>query len=205
MKMYKHSVIIAVLLLTAYSAICQQGSKSVELNYTVGIPTGNFKNLTDKTSFRGFEVAYLFGITDQISLGLQIGFQDFYQKYPRQTYSEPGYDLSAVITSSVQTVPIMLKAKYILSANGFLQPYASLAAGGNIISYEKYYGEFVDSKTSFGFAAQPELGIHIPFGKGKRSGFHVAAGYNYMPFTFNDANGLRHALVKAGVSIEVND
>jgi hypothetical protein len=205
MKRFKQIIVLVLVSTLSLTVASQQGSKTMTLSYTVGIPTGNLKSSIDKPSFRGFEAAYLYQATDQLALGLQVGYQDFYQKYPRQVFSEAGYDLSAVITNSVQTIPVMVKESYGLSPQKAIQPFVSLAAGGNVISYEKYYGEFVDSKTKFGFAAQPEAGIHIPFGSGKQSGFHVAAGYNFMPFTFNEVKGLSHIVLKAGVRFSVND
>jgi outer membrane protein W len=179
----------------------QQGAWKLNPEYSVAIPIGGLKNLTDKTSLRGWNVSAMYGITDQASVGLSTGFQDFYQKYPRAIFHEPGSDLSAVITNSIQVIPVMLKAKYQFSQQGFIQPYASVAAGGNFIQYQKYYGQFVDSRSKFGFAAQPELGINIPVGEFKRTGINVAAAYNFMPFKYNDADGLNHISVKAGINI----
>jgi outer membrane protein W len=179
----------------------QEGLWKINPEYSVAIPTGALKNLTDKTSLRGWNVSALYGVTDQLSVGLATGFQDFYQKYPRTVFHEPGSDFSAVITNSIQVIPIMLKAKYQFSQQGFVQPYASLAAGGNFVQYQKYYGQFVDSRSKFGFAAQPELGINIPIGEMKRTGINLAAAYNFMPFKYNDADGFNHISLKAGVNI----
>ena len=87
----------------------QQGTKKFEINYTVGVPTGNLKNVISQTSWRGGEGALMFGLTDQLSLGLQAGYQDFYQKFPREIISEAGSDISAVITNSIQVIPGMIK------------------------------------------------------------------------------------------------
>jgi hypothetical protein len=205
MKTHQYWLLSLIALMVGITSRSQQGEKKLELNYTAGIPTGNLKNLTDQVSWRGMEGAFLYGVTDQISVGLETGFQDFYQKFPRKVFSESGADLSAVITNSIQVLPIMVKGRYRFSPAGAVEPYVSLAAGGNMISYEKYYGQFVDEKTSFGFAAQPELGLRIPVGASKRSGFHLAAAYNFMPFRYNDADGLSHAVLKAGFSFGLNE
>ncbi len=188
-------------LVVASVASAQQGSAKLEINYSAAVPVGNLKTLTNNVSVRGVQGSLMFGISDKFSLGVQSGFQDFYQKYPREVHTESGYGLSAVITNSIQVTPLMAKAKYRFSTTGIVQPYVSFAAGGNLISYNKYYGQFVDGKTSIGFAAQPELGINIPIGVAKRSAFNLSAGFNYMPFKYNDADGLHHASIKAGFSI----
>ena len=179
----------------------QQGAWKFDLGYSVGIPLAEFKNLTDQPSGRGWNAAVLYGATDRLSLGLTSGFQDFYQKYSRTVLHDEGSDLSAVITNSVQTIPVMLKAKYIFSREGTIRPFGSIAAGVNFARYEKYYGQFVDSYSKVGFAARPELGIHLPIGAMKRTGLELAAAYNIMPFKYNDADGFNYVGIKLGVSI----
>jgi hypothetical protein len=179
----------------------QQGSWKFTPSYSVAVPVGDFKNLVSETSIRGWNAEAMYGITDQVSLGVSGGFQDFYQRYPREVLHGGGSDISAVITNSVQVIPIMLKGRYFISNEGVLQPFASLAAGGNIIQYQKYYGQFVEGKTKFGFAAQPEIGAYVPLGAMKRIGLNISGAYNIMPFKYNDANGLSNIAFKAGLSI----
>ena len=192
--------IVTALLLMGVGLMAQQGQFRAELNYTVGLPAGNLKQLADKASFRGGEVAFMYGVTDNASVGLQFGMQDFYQKFPRTIIHESGQDISAVITNSIQVMPIMAKGSWRFGEAGSIQPFVALAAGGNIIQYRKFYGEFSDSRNKFGFAAQPSAGVHVPIGR-MGGGLHLAAGFNYMPFKYNDADGLHHGQVKIGASI----
>jgi len=201
MKQFKFVIAVSCILFFQSSVWSQQGTWRLDLNYKVGIPTGNLKNLTDETSLRGWSGFLSHGINDRLAVGLETGFQDFYQQYPRQIIHESGSDLSAVITNSIQTIPVLVKAKYKLTEGGPLQPFAALGVGGNLIQYRKFYGQFSESYSKIGFAAQPELGIHAPVGKAKRLGVQLAAAYNIMPFQDNDADGLNHVSVKAGLSI----
>ena len=182
-------------------ASSQQGTVKLNLAYKAAMPLGNFKNIADKVSFNGWEAGLMYGITDQISLGVQTGFQDFYKKYDREVLHEPGSDLSAVITNSVQLMPLLVKGSYAFSENNVVRPYVALGVGGNLVQYRKYYGQFADSRSKLSFMAQPELGITMPVGPYKRTGLFLAASYNYIPFMYNDANGFSHAAIKAGVTI----
>jgi hypothetical protein len=201
MKQIKCSSILVTLLLVGSIAYSQRGTVKLEAAYKAAIPLGNFKNITTETSGRGWEAAVLYSITDAASAGLQTGFQDFYQKYDRQVFHGQGSAVSAVVTNSVQVIPLLLKGKYLLTQNSTVQPFASLGIGAALVQYRKYYGQFADSRSKVGFAAQPEIGVHIPVGRYKRAGIQVAAGYNYIPYKASDANGLHHASVKAGVAI----
>jgi hypothetical protein len=201
MKQIKYSFILFSLLLAGSIAYGQKGTVKLDAAYKAAIPLGNFKNLTTETSGRGWDAAVLYSITDAASVGLQTGFQDFYQKYDRQVMHGQGSAVSAVITNSVQVIPLLLKGKYLLTQNSTVQPFASLGVGAALVQYRKYYGQFADSRTKVGFAAQPELGVYIPVGRYKRAAVQIAAAYNYIPYKANDANGLHHASVKAGVVI----
>ena len=194
-------IIILSIIFFQTNLFSQQGAWKLSPGYSVAIPMGGLKNLVDETSTRGWNASVMYGITDKASVGIASGFQDFYQKYPRETLHDQGSDLSAVISNSIQVIPIMLKGKYNFSNEGVIQPFAALATGGNFIQYQKYYGQFVDSRSKFGFAAQPEIGLHIPISKMRKIGLDVAAAYNIMPFKYNDADGLNHIAVKAGINI----
>lgn len=200
--MNRYKIIIGILLITLSSGKLwsQQGAVKLDINYKAAIPLGNLRNVVNNPSGRGWDAAVMYGITDKISIGLGTGSQDFYQKYPREVLHESGSDISAVITNSIQTAPILAKGKYNFSQSGMIRPFAAIGAGANFIHYRKYYGEFVDEDSHIGFAAQGELGLQVPFGSSRVSGFHIAAGYNYMPYKYNDVNGLDNVFFKAGLT-----
>src|SRR5919206_875954 len=108
MKTQKYILGLICLLLIQGYAWSQQGVLKANINYAVGIPTGSFKTVTNEVSPRGWSASVLYGVTDNLSLGLGTGYQDFYQRYPRQITYTSGSDLSAVVTNSVQVTPILL-------------------------------------------------------------------------------------------------
>lgn len=187
-------------LLLCGAAWGQQRTLKLNLDYSVGIPTGNLKTLTPEVSGRGWGMGLMYGISDRFSVGIGGGFQDFYQKYPRQVMHQSGSDISAVVSYSLQTIPVLVKGKYAFQGNGMLRPYVGVGVGANYIRHRKFYGQFAESYTKIGFAAQPELGLQVPVGRAKTSDVHIAAGYNIMPYEQSEVKGLHHAFVKAGFS-----
>ncbi|MEI6946171.1 outer membrane beta-barrel protein [Paraflavisolibacter sp. H34] len=201
MKVFQYSFLLLLLAGMQTGASAQQRRLTAGIGHTTGIPAGNFREITNKPSGRGFEVHLQYGVSDRLSVGAQTGFQDFYQKFPRQLLHSPGSDVSAVISNSVQVIPLMAKGRYRFTTAGAVEPYAALAVGGSLISYQQLYGEVTaDQRSKVGFAAQPELGVRLPVGINKSSGFYLAAGYNYMPFRYHEVDGLSHAVIKAGFS-----
>lgn len=169
----------------------QQGVTKLNIGYNIASPLGSFKDEVNKTSYRGWTANVLYGITDKISVGLGTGYQDFYQKYPRANYKlNDGGDVSAVVSNSIQVVPILATGQYNFIPNGVVQPYAGVGVGGNLVFYRQFLGEFANSKTKFGFAVRPEAGVYIPFGKNSMTGITLNANYNYMPFNFNGVKQL---------------
>ena len=192
-----------VLLCCSAGAFAQEkGVLTLQLNYSVGIPTGSFKDVIANNSYNGFGGALMYHFSNSFSLGLETGSQQFYQKTARQLYkSADGSDVSAVFSNSVQLVPVMVRAQYNFLPHGYIRPYIGLSAGGNVINYSQYAGEFTnDSKNRFGFAARPEAGFYIPFGKYSRAGFSLGAGYNVMPFNYNGISNFNNITARAGIS-----
>jgi len=203
MRSIKISFFAAALFLVTAAQAQKKGEAKLDLQYNVALPMGSFKEIISETSARGMKASILFGITNQLSIGLGTGFQDFYQKNPRQLYKfDDGSDLSAVRTYSIQTIPILAQAKYQFTPGAAVQPYAALGVGGNLVTFNDMLGEFsLEQKSKFGFAARPEAGIYIPFRKGGETGFTLGASYNIMPFETSDFSNLNNLGIHAGVSI----
>jgi hypothetical protein len=190
-------LLITSLLFLTYIPInvrAQERELQLDLNYSIGIPSGSFKtNAVDKASFRGWTANLLYNITDKISIGLGTGFQDFYQKYPRAVYKlSEGGEVSAVLTNSIQTIPILAEFQYRFLPHQVVQPYVGVGVGGNMIVFDQYLGEFDNSKSSFKFAARPEAGVFIPFRKDGPAGIHVFGAYNYMPYKEDGVDNLNN-------------
>ncbi|MES1216752.1 MAG: outer membrane beta-barrel protein [Bacteroidota bacterium] len=188
---------IKIFLVIACSAFCvtalhaQQGVTKISVAYSAGFPTGSFKDFISNTSFKGVDVRIMHGINDKISVGFGTGFQDFYQKYPRQVYKlSDGSDVSAVVSNTIEAVPILARFQYNFSPGKRIQPFAGIGAGGDLVLYSQYLGEFADSKNKFAFQAQPEVGIYIPFRPNGIAGVSVSGYYNVIPFKYNDIGNL---------------
>jgi hypothetical protein len=181
----------------------QKGEWKMNLNYNYGLPIGSFKNdIVSKSSPRGFSGDFMYGINDRFSAGIYGGYQDFYQKYPRQLYETGNHEVtSAVLSNSVQTIPILVKGKFMPLAEKHapVQPYLSAGAGISIINFSQYLGEFGSTSTNGGFTAQGGAGVMIPFGRYSIAGLSLGADYNYVAFNKYGYNNLSNIGFHAGV------
>jgi opacity protein-like surface antigen len=185
--------------LTTIAVHAQTGSLRLNVNFTVANPTGSFKDFIEESSWRGWTANLLYGVNEKISVGLGIGFHDFYQKYPRAVYKlQEGGDISAVLTNSLQTIPILASVQYNFLPEAAIQPYVGAGIGGNFIIYNQYVGEFANTSSNFGFAVRPEAGVYIPIGK-RDFGININGVYNYMPYKKNGMDNVSSWGVGAGV------
>jgi opacity protein-like surface antigen len=188
-------LIISLLFFAApFNASAQERELQLDINYAIGIPGGSFKSdAVDKTSLRGWTANLMYNITDKISIGVGTGFQDFYQKYPRDVYKlNEGGEVSAVLTNSIQTIPVLAQFQYRFLPGKMVQPYVGVGVGGNMVVFDQYLGEFENSRSDFKFAARPEAGLYVPFRKDGPAGIHIFGAYNYMPYKTNGIDDLRN-------------
>lgn len=176
-----------------------------QLRYGIGFPLGGLKENVTNTSFNGWDASLMFPIGQHFSLGLGVEYQDFYQKYPMATYEygDKSSNISAVVSNSIQNIPILLKGAYkFLSPQAAIQPYISAGVGINAVSYRQYLGEFSSVDQSSGkLALNGEAGILIPVTRNHKFGFNLAAEYSYLPYNELGVNNLNFWGVKGGVYI----
>ncbi|RYY21836.1 MAG: hypothetical protein EOO04_17375 [Chitinophagaceae bacterium] len=188
----------AVLLFAVSDATAQR--MKLNINYGVGIPaSAGFKDFVSNTSLRGWNANLLYEVNDQISVGLGVGMQSFYQRYPRAIYKTvEGSDLSAVVTNTATAMPILVQGQFNLLPEAKIQPYIGVGVGANFGTYRQYFGEFSNNETKIGFAARPEAGVYIPVGKYKESSIVIGGAYNYLPFKQDNLTNMNNIGFHAG-------
>lgn len=186
-------ILIAIVAAFGISAAQAQDRLLFKIGYNTGMPIGSFKDYISKNSFRGYRGELLYPVNEQLKVGLGVSFNDFYEKIPRQNYQTTEGVLSAVVSKSIQTTPIMIKGEYELTKSGWIRPYVGLGAGFDLISYARYFGEFGEKKSAFKPAVGGEAGINIPFNKETRvSGINLGGHFNYLPFKYNELSNLNN-------------
>jgi opacity protein-like surface antigen len=180
----------------------------VNLMYNYSLPLGAFKNdVFNNNSPRGFNADVLYWFQPKWGVGGSFGFQDYYQKNPRQVYKlSDGSDISAVLTQSMQTVPIMAKAMYMPGAenSSIVKPYFSAGAGISLINFSEYLGEFssLDNNTAK-FTAQAGAGVKIALCKNDKAGLLLGANYQYTPYNKYDIKSINAVNLQAGLQFRL--
>lgn len=196
---------LSLVAFTATGAVAQH-SLQFNFNYNVNFPAGtDFKALVNKPAFKGFTAGFAYPILDQLRVGLSFGYNDYYQKYPRQVYSNgPGSDISAVLSNSIQQLPLLATVDYTILKKGFIRPYVGAGIGINFIGFDQYLGEFDNPVNFTKLAARGELGILIPLSNYNSTALRVGGSYNYAPFKEYGFKNLDNWGVHAGISVSLH-
>ncbi len=180
------------------TGIQAQNRVMLNLNYSVNGPTGSFKDYIGNTSFRGWNANITYRINEKIAIGATAGFQDFYEKTDRALYKDSeGRDISAVVSKSLQTIPLLATVRYSLSSSPTVNPYVGVGIGGSLIMHSRYLGEFPTDYNKLTAMIRPEVGVFLPIMKEREAGLTIAGSYNFIPY---NENGIKN-LNSWGISI----
>lgn len=185
-----------------FLVVASQAQQKVQLRigYNINTPVGDaFKSLVNKTSFRGFNADLSYPLNPRLNVGLGMAYNDYLQKFPRQEYQTKDGTISAVLSNSIQTTPVLAKVNYQLTPGGIIRPYVGAGAGFNVVRYSQYLGQFPSSKTSFKPAVGADAGINVPFSANNAAGFNLGVNFNYLPYDNGIAKNLNNWGVHAGV------
>jgi len=195
----------AIILLISCPALHAQDQLQVTAGYNINVPAGSFRDYVTHPAYKGFNVGLAYPINPQLSVGLSFGYNDYYQKYPRQTYDDgKGSTISAVVSNSVQQIPLLLTANYTLVKKGFIHPDIGAGGGVNFVPVDQDLGEFNDPQTKTKWALKGEAGFYIPLSSYSSTAIKVGGSYNYSPYNSDGVKNLDTWGIEAGIRFPVH-
>jgi len=199
----KRSALFIAIIMTAATSLAQQQRVKMALSYNVATPVSeSLRDYVSKTSLRGVQGSVLYSLNDNIRVGLQVSYNDFYQKFGRQVYKfSDGTDISAVLSNTMQNIPVLIKGEYDLTKDdSWVRPYVGLGVGVNIIHHDQFLGEFENGKYYTKAAFSGDLGLLIPLSKTSQSSFRLSTSYNFSPFNEAGIKNIDTWNVQAGIA-----
>jgi hypothetical protein len=183
MRSYIKYFIAGSIVLLALNRTEAQNAMQVNIGYEMNIPSGSFRDYVTNPAYKGFTAGLAYPINDQLSLGIRVGYNDFYQKYARKIYNEgKGSAVSAVVSNSIQQIPIMISADYTILKKGIIRPYIGAGGGMNLISFDQYLGEFDNPQSKVKPALFGDAGVYSPLSKYSSTAIKLGGGYQYAPY-----------------------
>ncbi len=189
--------IIAALLLTVTVQAQEKAASGYNptslytLSWTLGVPLGSFNNFINTVSPAGGNFTGRYFLKKGLAVGFEFGWNNYYKKYPRNTYyGGDGLAVTGIFYTYSFVVPWKVGAYYYFMPSAIADPYVGLSFGGDYMEEHIMVQEYDIYNTQWGFTMSPELGVIIKFGKYSHWGANVSAQYwfNTNSFTFTDVD-----------------
>jgi hypothetical protein len=175
---YLWIVFAAVYFLAIFgSGLAQDWSSTV--SYQISFPSGDTKQFTGETSFRGVGLDFRKEIAPATSIGLFFGWNVFYERTGETIEIQTKHPGAVTGTQDrfLNAFPIMLSIQRFFGKAGGLQPYAALNAGGFIMMQELGIGISLFENNEWQWGGAPELGLMVPVDR--NTAIIISGKYNY--------------------------
>lgn len=172
--MKKINLIILFLLCTTVSKVIAQQSMFIA-QYSVGFPVGDLNKFISKTSWRGATLEYKSMVDDGIGVGVQTGWNAWYEAKDYSTYTIDQQSLSGKQWRYCSTVPVLATLDYYLKPGERVNPFAGLGIGTMFSRTNLDVGIWTKEINTWQFAFQPEVGVVVQTSPG--TGLIISAKY----------------------------
>ena len=166
---------IAGFLLLMGTAFSQ--SNFTSLQYSVGFGTGDMKSYIGAVSWRGFTFDYRSYVRSDIGVGLEMGWNVFYEEKPDDVYEGENVTYAGKQWRYSNHWPVLFAADYFMETGGSITPYAGLGIGTMYSLQNTDMGMYTFEKDAWHFALRPELGLIIEPAPGM--GVNIVTKYYY--------------------------
>lgn len=153
----KKLFIIALVSLSISSAFAQ--SKYTIISYSLGFGTGKMHDFILPMSPRGVTLDYREFKTDKIAVGLDIGWQVFYDNLPDDIYTSGNFSYSGKQYRYSNHIPVLFSSDYFINIGEKLRTFGGLGIGTMYTLQNTDMGLYTFERRAWHFAMRPELGI----------------------------------------------
>ena len=137
------------------------------LSYPIAFPMGNTSDYIGATSFRGINMEFMKLVKPGFELGLETGWNVFYEKQSEKEYKEGTASVSGIQYRYINAVPILAAGKfYKTTGSGRSLPFVGLGLGTIYVDQSTDLGLYRLSNDAWQFCIRPEIGFMFKAEKG---------------------------------------
>jgi outer membrane protein W len=189
---------IIFIILVPGSIMAQQSYYSIQ--YQIGFPMGDLGDYISQSSFRGVTVEYHGYINDNVSAGVEVGWNVFYERKDYDTYTVGNESLSGIQYRYSNHIPILITGEYTFRPGESLNPYANLGLGTIYSRRNTDMGTFTLKEDAWHFALKPEIGVI--YDMNISTGFKLAVKY-YTGFSAGDLDTQSYLAISGGLMFKL--
>jgi outer membrane protein len=171
----KKSFIIILLSAIAFSGFAQ--TNVTALQYSVGFGVGNMHDFISPASFRGFTVDYRHLVRPNLGVGIDIGWNVFYDEIPDDIYEYKNLTYSGKQWRYSNEFPMLAAVDYYVNKNDKIIPFAGFGLGTMYSLQNTDMSVYTFEKDAWHFAIRPEIGLIYKAAPGV--GVMLASKYYY--------------------------
>ena len=179
-----------------------EGDQLFGINYSVGFPLGEFSELIEKTSWRGFNFEYDVFVASNLSVGFHAGYALFHEIDERDTYTyerdNTGIAISAKLWKYTHIVPLHATARYYFtpSETSMVHLFGGVGVGTSYVNQEVWVGVSTIRNDYWRFSLAPEAGLDIS--TGGFTSIIVSGQYHYILDGHQDKDALTNLNLRVG-------
>jgi hypothetical protein len=196
MKVVMKKIFFVVMLagiITATHLKAQENLFSIQ--YSIGFATGDLKDFNNSASFRGMSFEYRYMMQPNMGVGLETGYNLFYDRLDYATYTQGTQSLSGIQYRYTHAVPVLAALDYYLKPDTQFNPFVGLGLGTLYTSRDLDMGMFTMESDVWQFALRPQIGVLITT---PSADLIVAAKY-FSGFKANDTKGQQYFSLNIGL------
>ena len=171
-----------IILITLTAVFTLKGScqNVFTMSYPISFPMGDLKKYSSATSFRGFNMEFLHEAKPNMSAGVELGWNVFYERVDNKDYKSGNATLSGVQFRYTNSVPILVITKYSPKSGKTADPYVGFGIGTLFSSRSTDFGLYRLTTEDWQFCLRPEAGVllHVQHGTSIMIGAKYYAAFN---------------------------
>lgn len=189
-------IFLAILLTSFIASLTTNAQESLfSVQYSVGFPVGNLKDFNSSASFRGINFEYRYMVQPTVSIGLETGYNLFYNRLDYDTYTQGTRSLSGIQYRYTHAVPVLATADYYLKPDANFNPFVGLGIGTMYVNRDLDMGMFTLENDDWQFVLRPQVGAVISL-----QGFDFMLAAKYMSgFKSNELDATNYFTLNIGL------
>jgi opacity protein-like surface antigen len=154
-----------ILLAACVLSLCTVGvlkaQSTTTITYPIAFPTGDLKDYSSKTSFRGINLDFQKMVQDNVGVGFSVGWNVFYEELNYDTYTLDNVSLSGKQWRYSNFIPMLVSSTYQLKPGDSMNPYVGLGVGVTYSLRNTDMNLYTLEQDAWNFTLQPAVGVLI--------------------------------------------
>jgi hypothetical protein len=195
MKKYFLSIIALFVASIVYGQVHKW---SYNITYPIAFPTGDLNDYAGSTSFRGVSFEANAHLNEKYSVGIEAGWNTFYERVDSKTYTSGTASISGVQYRYSNQMPILFGGKMYFGGSATTKFNGGLGLGTMYVNRSTDFGLYRITNETWQFCLRPEIGMAYKI----RPGLAGVVGLKYYAaFNTSDLDGQSYWTINIGVML----